>query len=420
MILVMRRSADMISMINQIANGSVSTPKGFSASAAACGLKSSGGLDIALVISAHDCHGTGVFTQNKAPAAPVLLDRETINKDGHRLRGVVINAGVANACTGPAGMENARATQRLAAEALDCEPGQVLVLSTGVIGVPLDMDKIALGIRQVAAGLSTTGGLDAALAIMTTDTLPKHAAYSIDTPDGTVTLGGMAKGAGMIHPNMATMLAIITTDAALPPEYIDEALRGSADQSFNRILVDGDTSTNDTALLLSNGASGVTLESQKALDTFQAALEEICTYLAQAIVRDGEGASKFVTLKVTGASTEEQAEAAARCVASSPLVKTAFAGGDPNWGRVIAAAGRAGVELDPDRLALWVGQGDRADLLLVYDGTRTDYADGEAASVFASHEFCVHLDLGVGFEGAMVWTCDLTHDYVTINADYHT
>ncbi len=410
----------MIARMKQIANGSVSTPKGFSASAAACGLKSSGGLDIALLYSAHDCRGAGVFTQNKAPAAPVLLDRETLNKDGHRLRGVVINAGAANACTGSAGMENARTTQRLAAQALGCEPGQVLVLSTGVIGVPLDLDKIAPGIRQAAARLSTKGGLDAALAIMTTDTRPKHVAYSIDTPDGTVTLGGMAKGAGMIHPDMATMLAVITTDAALPPEFINEVLRAATDQSFNRILVDGDTSTNDTALLLANGASGVSLESPKALQTFQTALGGICTHLAQAIVRDGEGASKFVTLKVTGARTEEQAEAAARCVASSPLVKTAFAGGDPNWGRVIAAAGRAGVELDPDRIALWIGLGDRADLSLVYDGTRTDYADEEAAAIFASHEFCVHLDLGVGFSSAMVWTCDLTHDYITINADYHT
>jgi glutamate N-acetyltransferase/amino-acid N-acetyltransferase len=410
----------MTTTMKQIANGSVTTPQGFSAAAVACGLKGSGDLDIALVYSTHDCRGAGVFTQNKAPAAPVLLDRETLSENPHRLRGVVINAGVANACTGSTGMENARATQHLVAQALDCEQEQVLVLSTGVIGVHLDMNKIASGIRQAADTLSPKGGLDAALAIMTTDTHPKHIAYSIDTPDGTITLGGIAKGAGMIHPNMATMLAVITTDAAISSEHLGAALRSAVDQSFNRILVDGDTSTNDTVLLLANGVSGVSLESQQTLEAFEIALEKLCIHLAQAIVRDGEGASKFVTLHVTGASTAEQAEAAARCVASSPLVKTAFAGGDPNWGRVIAAAGRAGVDLDPDRLALWIGLGDQADLLLVHNGTPTTYAEPEAAAIFASQEFCVRLDLGVGFAEAMVWTCDLTKDYVTINADYHT
>ncbi len=395
-------------------------PAGFRAGAAACGLKESGDLDLMLLASDRPCAGAGVFTRNRVVAAPVVVDRETLAANPTDLRAVVANAGVANACTGPSGLEAARAMQRLAAEALGCRPEQVLVLSTGVIGVPLDLAKVAAGVQQAAYRLSPEGGAQAARAILTTDTRPKHRALRLDLPGGTVTLGGMAKGAGMIHPDMATMLAVLTTDAAAPPALLDDLLRAAVERSFNRITVDGDTSTNDTVLLLANGASGLSLEDGAARAAFAEALEALCLYLAHEIVRDGEGASRFVTLRVTGAPDEAAALQVARAIATSPLVKTALAGGDPNWGRVLAAAGRSGVPLDPARLALWAGLEGEPPLQLVEAGARSAYEESQAARVFAAPELTLRLDLGLGAAEATVWTCDLTHEYVTINAEYRT
>src|SRR3990170_2639330 len=291
-----------------VEDGTITTPSGFSAAAVSCGLKSSGGLDLAIVHSQADCSA-------------------------------------------------ARASQTLTAKAVDCLSDQVLVLSTGVIGVPLNIEKMAEGIAVAGKQLSPENGSAAARAIMTTDTQPKHLAARIELASGWVTLGGMAKGSGMIHPDMATMLAVLTTDAAVSPQDLDYVLRRSVDRSFHRISIDGDTSTNDTVLILANGASGIRVDERGALEMFAEGVEAVCGELARKIVRDGEGASKFITLVVSGARTEAEAVTVGRVIATSPLVKTAFAGGDPNWGRIVAAAGRSGVEFDPDRLALWVAAG---------------------------------------------------------------
>jgi glutamate N-acetyltransferase/amino-acid N-acetyltransferase len=317
-------------------------------------------------------------------------------------------------------VEAALEMQRLAAASLSCDPDQVLVLSTGVIGMQLDLEKLELGIGQSAAGLSTENGLAAAEAIMTTDTRPKQLAVSVELPGGAVTIGGMAKGSGMIHPDMATMLAVLTTDAKVSTQVLQRLLGAAVDRSFNRISVDGDTSTNDSVLFLANGASGVEVEEEDALARFTEALDRICQTLAQEIVRDGEGASKFVTLIVSGAPDESAALKIAKTIATSPLVKTALAGEDPNWGRVLAAAGRAGIELDPIRLSLWIGKAHDGELQLVQAGEAAGWDPASAASILADPEITMRLDLGLGEASATVWTCDLTHEYISINANYHT
>jgi len=409
-------------------DGGVTAPLGFMAGAAAAGLRRGGGDDVALVVSARDCAAAGLFTTNVVKAAPVLLDMEVLGRrqdagETPALRAVVANAGNANACTGPAGLDAARGMQAATAQVLSAasiQPEQVLVLSTGVIGVPLPLEKVAAGIAQAAARLDAACGEVAARAIMTTDTRPKSFAVRCELPGGGVTLGGMAKGAGMIHPNMATMLAVLTTDAAVEPALLERLLKASADRSFNCISVDGDTSTNDTVLLLANGASGVAVDSPEAEAVFGEALLALCTALAQAIVRDGEGAMKFVTVQVEGLPDDGAAKQVANTIATSALFKTAVAGGDPNWGRVLAAAGRAGVPFEPDAAALWIAANDGAPLQLVAGGTPTDYNEDDAAAIFAQPELTVRLRLGDGPGAATVWTTDLTHEYVTINGHYRT
>ena len=398
----------------------VTTPQGFRAAASACGLKSSGAPDLALVVSQQECTCAGMFTLNQLPAAPVILDQETLQQNSDRLRGVVVNSGVANAGTGPAGVEAAQKMQQLAAASINCDPNQVLVLSTGVIGIQLDLEKLEVGIGQSAAKLSAENGLNAAEAIMTTDTRPKQLAVSVELPGGTVTIGGMAKGSGMIHPDMATMLAVLTTDAEVAPPVLQQMLGAAVEHSFNRISVDGETSTNDSVLLLANGASGVAVEDEIAVARFAEALELVCQTLAQEIVRDGEGASKFVTLSVVGATDEASALKVAKTIATSPLVKTALAGEDLNWGRVLAAAGRAGIKLDPNRLSLWIGSAGADELQLVQAGEAADWDPASAASILVDPEITMRLDLGLGQASATVWTCDLTHDYISINANYRT
>ena len=406
--------------MNFHADGGVTAPQGFEAAASACGLKPSGAPDLALIVSLKECSGAGVFTRNRLPAAPVTLDRETLQRNLDRLRAVVANSGVANACTGPAGLEAAREMQRVTAESLGCDPGQVLVLSTGVIGVQLDLAKVERGIRESAAELSAENGSAAAKAIMTTDTRLKQIGLSIELPGGTVTIGSMAKGSGMIHPDMATMLAVLTTDAKIPAPVLQRLLRAAVERSFNRITVDGDTSTNDSVLLLANGASGVAVEDEISQQRLAEALDRVCIALAQEIVRDGEGASKFLTLSVVGAPDEAAAVRVAKTIATSPLVKTALAGEDPNWGRVLAAAGRAGVEFDPSRLALWIGNDRDGELQLVQAGVASNWEAAAAESILAEPEITMRLDLGQGAASATVWTCDLTQEYVSINAQYHT
>lgn len=402
-----------------IPTGSVTSPQGFTAAATTCGLKQSGASDLALLVSGRDCTAAGVFTRNEIVAAPVTLDRETLAGNAGRIRAVVANAGNANAVTGKQGMDDARRMQALVAAAVGCAPEQVLVLSTGVIGVPLPMNKVANGIADAQAQLSAGGGPSAARAIMTTDTRPKHLAVQVEIDGQQITVGGMAKGSGMIHPDMATMLAVLTTDAVVPAEQLQEMLEAAVAQSFNHISIDGDTSTNDTVLLLANGASSVVID-EDARGGFETALSYLCVQLAKMIVRDGEGASKLVAIHVAGAPSEADAHAIANTIATSPLVKTAFAGSDPNWGRILMAAGRAGVPLDPAAINLWIAAPDGDPLQLVAAGAPTAFSESEAAEIFAHDEFSIQLDLGLGAAGTTVWTCDLTHDYVTINADYRT
>lgn len=401
-------------------DGGVTTPRGFRAAAVAAGIKQSGMPDLVLVTSDRDCTAAGVFTRNRVAAAPVLVDRETLAANDSAVRGVVINAGNANACTGEPGLSNAREMQRSAAGVLSGRPEQYLVMSTGVIGVPLPMERVRAGILTAAPLLSAASDRAAAEGIMTTDTRPKHLAVEVELPDGKVTLGGMAKGAGMIHPDMATLLGLLTTDAAVPAADLAAILREAAGHTFNAISIDGDTSTNDTILLLANGASGVAVSDKASRALFAAALNELCHALAMMVVGDGEGVTRVVTLRVTGARTENDARRVANTIATSPLVKTAFAGGDPNWGRIMMATGRSGVEVDQRRLALWIGIDGKPALQIVRDGTPTDFAEADAAAVFALPAFTVQVDLGDGSAEAVMWTTDLTHDYVTINADYRT
>ena len=403
-----------------VPDGSVTSPQGFVAAAVAAGIKQSGRPDLVLVAADRDCAAAGVFTRNRVAAAPVLLDRATLAAGRAALRGVLINAGNANACTGEPGLADAREMQRLAAAALGTRPEQLLVMSTGVIGVPLPMTRVAAGVAALAPLLSAGGGLAAAEAIMTTDTRPKRAAVVVDLPGGQVTIGGMAKGAGMIHPDMATLLGVLTTDAVVAPGVLDSSLREAVAASFNAISIDGDTSTNDSIVLFANGAVGVAVADDESRARFAAALTDLCVQLAQMIVRDGEGATRFVTLVVSGAASTVDARRVADTIATSPLVKTAFAGGDPNWGRIMMAAGRSGAALDPARLALSVIAPGAPPLQLVRGGTPTGYAEADAAAVFAQPEFTVHLDLGLGDGAATLWTTDLSHEYVSINADYRT
>ncbi len=398
----------------------VTTPGGFTAGAVASGLKKSGGLDLAVLYSETDCTAAGVFTRNQVVAAPVILDRQVLAAGGDHIRGVVANAGNANACTGEAGLTAARQTQEAAAGLLGCRPEQLLVLSTGVIGLPLPVDKIAAGLPAVAGQLDAVHGGRLAEAIMTTDTRPKQVAVKVALPQGVISIGGVAKGAGMIHPNMATMLGIMTTDAIVPAGALQALLNASVERTFNRISVDGDTSTNDTVLLLANGASRVGLDDEQSMAHFAEALAFVSAELAKMIVRDGEGASKFVELHVTGAADAQAAHAVAETVATSPLVKTALAGGDANWGRILAAAGRAGVPLDQSRLSLAIATPGQQQLLLVQGGTPTAYLEDDAAAIFAEPEIHIQLDLGQGPAEDTMWTTDLTHDYVTINADYRS
>jgi glutamate N-acetyltransferase/amino-acid N-acetyltransferase len=412
---------------------------GFRAAAVACGLKPSGALDLALVVASGPCSAAGVFTTNRVKAAPVLYDQEILERNAGSIRAMITNAGCANACTGPRGMQDARDMAALTADALRCRPDEVLVLSTGVIGRHLDMDKLTQGIAEVASPLAQPGALAAAHAIMTTDTRPKVAGRDVVIGNARVAIRGFCKGAGMIHPNMATMLAIITTDAVVAPELLQAALRRAVARSFNRISVDGDMSTNDTVLLLASGASGVAILNAESAEnvengantgssaisarstvvSFMAALEEVCVDLAKQIARDGEGATRLVEIVVSGALDEGQAHTVADSIARSPLVKTAIHGGDPNWGRVLAAAGYSGAAIDPHKLALTFGLGG-GELQVVADGLPTAYDERMAAATLQGDPVYIRLDLGLGAAAATVWTCDFSAEYVAINAHYTT
>jgi glutamate N-acetyltransferase/amino-acid N-acetyltransferase len=393
----------------------MTTLNGFQAAGIHCGLKKDERKDAALIVSAQPCAAAGVFTTNRVKAAPVLYDQAILARPDAAIRAVLINTGSANACTGEKGLDDTRQSAAQVAALIGCAPDNVLTLSTGVIGLPLPMDVLSRGIEQLSQQLDPTGWEDAAQAIMTTDTRPKL--VTVQHPAG-YRLIGIAKGAGMIAPNMATMLSVIVTDAAVPRAVLQSALSGAVENSFNRIVIDGDMSTNDTVLALANGASGVTVNDPAE---FAAALAQVCVPLAQAIVRDGEGATKFVTIHVTGAPDQHTARTVARQIGTSALVKTAFYGGDPNWGRILCAAGYSGALIDPARLALWLLEADDTPVIqLVERGQPTNYDEKVAIALMQKSSWGVRLDLGLGAASSWLWTCDLSHDYVTINGHYRT
>ena len=398
---------------------------GFRAAATACGLKTSSAmaassLDLALVAAEAPCSAAGLFTSNRVKAAPVLYDQETLAQNAGSIRAVITNAGNANAVTGEQGLADARQMAALTAYGLRCQPDQVLVLSTGVIGRPMAMDKVTQGIAVVTSPAAEQGAAVAARAIMTTDTRPKIAMGSATIGGAPITVSGFCKGAGMIHPDMATMLAIVTTDAQVAPNVLHSALKDAADVSFNRISVDGDTSTNDTLLLLASGVAGVAIGAGSAeYDQFVALLSEVCTSLARQVARDGEGATRLIEIVVSGAEDVAQAHTVANTIAISPLLKTAVHGGDPNWGRVLMAAGRSGAKIDPNRLTLAFGPPER-EIIVLRDGMPASYVEREAAALFREDPVFIRLDLGLGSARTTVWTCDFSKEYVEINAHYTT
>ena len=395
-------------------SGGITAAHGFLASGVAAGIKASGALDVTLIVSEREAAVAAVFTTNQVQAAPVVLSRNHVRESGGRARAVIINSGCANACTGSQGMAAARATVEAVAALVGCPETQVIVCSTGVIGVDLPSDKVIAGARAAHASLGRNGAA-AARGIMTTDVAPKEYSVEVTTPAGTFRVGGIAKGAGMIEPNMATMLAFVTTDAAVSPALLDRAVREVADRTFNAITIDGDSSTNDTFALLASGASGVEVD-EALYRSFVESVETVARELALMIVRGGEGATKLVAVRVTGAASTADAKNAAKTIANSLLVKTAIHGADPNWGRLVAAAGRSGATFVLERALVEVGP-----LVLFRDGQPHDDQAPAAAEYLRQTELDVHVDLGTGGPGgAVVWTCDLSAEYVRINGEYRT
>ncbi len=406
-----------------IPNGSITSPRGFLAGAIYAGIKTYGAekKDLALLVSTAPCAAAGVFTTNKVKAAPVLLCQEHLSA-GHA-QGIIANAGCANACTGAQGAADAAEMAALAAAKLHLEARSILVASTGKIGMPMPMDKVRQGLHALV--VTPDGGHDFAQAIMTTDTRHKEIAVSVSLPpaaDGSgaapaYTIAGCCKGAGMIHPNMATMLAFVTTDAAVEPAFLHAALHRAADVSFNMVSIDGDTSTNDTLVVLANGQSRqpvIQPGTPEALH-FQAALDYVCVDLARRIAADGEAATKLIKVVVRGAATLADARLAARSVAGSNLTKCAVHGADPNWGRILCAVGYSGAQVDPDRLECHLG-----DVCVVRNGTPVAFDEAAAHQALAGGEVTIGVDLHLGAESATAWGCDLTEGYVRFNSEYTT
>lgn len=395
-------------------NGGVTAAKGFKAAGVRCGIKQKG-PDLAAVYSDAECSVAAVFTTNAFKAASVVINMERLRSG--KARAVVANSGNANACTGEKGLRDAREICRIAGDLLDVPEEQVYNASTGIIGVALPMDKIEAGVREAVANLSVDGGESASLAIMTTDTVPKTSAYEIEIGGRTVRVGGMCKGSGMICPNMATMLCFITTDATISPALLQKSLASSVERSFNSLTVDGDGSTNDSVLLLANGMSGCAeiTEGTAEFVALDKALAQVCLDLATACARDGEGATKYVEVQVVNAASYQDAKAAAMTIANSPLVKTAIFGEDPNWGRVLCAAGRSGALVVPAKTTLHFG-----DVKIVEKGEPLKLDPEAARKPMLEKELTITVDLGVGEESATAFTCDFSYDYVKINAEYHT
>ena len=398
--------------------GGLATPRGFRAASVASGIKkATGALDLALIFSElPQTTAAGVFTTNLAAAAPVVLSRRSLQESRGQARAVVINSGNANACTGAEGLSVAEQTAVAAATLLDVAPEQTLVASTGVIGVPLEPRLILNQLPTLKENLSVENASWVARAIMTTDTTPKSYVLRSRIDGETVHLAGVAKGSGMIHPRLATLLCFITTDARVGPRMLHYLLRAAVEVSFNRVSVDGDTSTNDSVIAMANGASGVAVRpGNQSRAWFLAGLTHLCQTLARMIARDGEGAKKLVTVEVRGAKSDADAERVARAVANSPLVKTAVAGSDPNWGRIICAAGYSGASFNPEKVDILVN-----DLFLCRKGVDARFDEAIARRELDLKELTLKVDLHAGRGSSRFWTCDLTRDYITINASYRT
>ena len=405
----------MPSTIEQVQGGSVTSPRGFSAGATAAGIKTHGDekLDLGLLYSDRACTWAGTFTTNKVKSPSVVYD-QSIAADAS-IRGVVVTAGIANACVGAQGLTDAKEMADLAADHMGVEQGSVLVGSTGVIGVELPMALIRASVPTIA--LSDDGGQDLAKAIMTTDTHNKYAAVQFAAGNSTVTIGGIAKGVGMIHPNMATMLCFLSTDAAVSQPLLQKTLRNAVDDSLNMLSVDGDTSTNDMAVILANGASDAPAiaEGSPEAETFQAALNELCVELTKQLAADGEGATHLIEVQVDGAANVQDARAAAKTVVSSSLVKSAVHGADPNWGRVLAALGRSGADVDEERVALYIN-----DVCIMEGGVPIPFHKEAVVSLMRGDQVTFRIGLGLGTASATAWGCDLTEAYVVINSAYTT
>ena len=402
--------------------GGVTAAKGYEAASTAAGIKYQGRTDMALIYSQVPCVSAGTFTTNVVKAAPVKWDRQIVDS-GAGVQAVVVNSGIANACTGEEGMGYCKETAEAAAKALNIDAAGVLVGSTGVIGMQLPMQKLVDGI-QVLAGKKAEGlqsGHDAALAIMTTDTVEKEMAVEIEIGGKTVTIGGMSKGSGMIHPNMCTMLAFITTDAAITKEALQKALSEDVEDTYNMISVDGDTSTNDTAILLANGLAGnqeITYASPE-YETFKEALHIVNETLAKKMAGDGEGATALFEVKVVGAESIKQAKTLAKSVVCSNLTKAAIAGHDANWGRILCAMGYSGVQFDPEKVDLFF-ESKAGKLQIIENGVATDYSEEAATKILSEPEITATADIKMGDYSATAWGCDLTHEYININADYRS
>lgn len=396
--------------------GGVTAAKGFRATGAAAAIKpNSTKKDCALIVSDRLSTAAGTFTRNLFKAPPVRWS-EGVCKRGVA-RAIFANSGNANACTGERGYADARATAMMVAEGIGAHAEEVCVLSTGVIGLPLPMDRIGNGVQECLASLRMDGSADAATAIMTTDTVPKEMAVELALSGGTVRLGAIAKGAGMIAPNMATMFCLVTTDAAIEPEPLAKILRESVAVSFNQMCVDNDMSTSDSVVCLANGASGVPVLQPGTADfaLFAEALSDVCIHMAKSLVHDGEGATKFVEIAVKGAASKDDAKTIARAIATSQLCKTAFFGQDPNWGRFACAAGYSGASFAPEKLCMWID-----DIQVMRGGMPAEYEEADAAACMRKPEFQIRVEVGDGPGDAVFWTSDLSHGYVELNADYRT
>lgn len=406
----------------EIITGGVTAAKGFLAAGVEAGIKYQNRKDMAMVYSKTPCRAAGVFTTNVVKAAPVLWDKEVVESEWEA-QAIVVNSGIANACTGKLGYEYCRETAGAAADALEISPQSVLICSTGVIGMQLPMEKMTEGVRMLAKAIKPgeEAGTDAAKAIMTTDTRNKQVAVKVTIGGKEVTIGGMCKGSGMIHPNMCTMLAFVTTDVNISKKLLQEALSADVQDTFNMVSVDGDTSTNDTLLVLANGQAGNHEITEKGADydTFVEALHYVNETLAKKIAGDGEGATALFEVKIIHADNKEDAKTLAKSVITSSLTKAALFGHDANWGRILCALGYSGAKFDPEAIELYL-ESSAGKILIFKDGMAADYSEEEATRILSCSEVTALVDMKMGEAKATAWGCDLTYDYVKINADYRS